>query len=553
MKVAIGYARYSTAHQNPKSVDDQTREIREFCAKQGFHLADVFFDREMSGQTDRRPGFQRFLAAMSSGAVHVVVAESLDRFSRDQEHSAQLNKRARFHGIEIHTIAEGLANPITIAMKAIMSELFIEAIRHQAHRGNRAKILDGQCAGGRAYGYRPVLDEYGRAIKGERVINPEEAAVVRWIYEQYAAGVAPAKIAAQLNAEAIPSPRGRHWKQNTLNGNRSRGTGILNNELYRGMIVWNRTQWRRHYETGTRRPRVRPESEHERVAAEHLQIIDEELWTRVKARQDRISIRRPSQATTRTQMDTANKTRRTRYLLSGLIKCAKCGGDMTIAGSGIKRYYCANAKEKGEAVCTGMSGIAKDVLERHVLADIKRSLMTEAALTTFATAFDRHVAQVTHDAGADRRAAQAELRKIRTKLGNLVAAISAGANVPSVVNELHAAEARKAELEKMLERMDCPAPSIPRGAAAMFREAIANLEGILGCSDLVVRASDALSDLIDRIVVTEIAKNAHEIEIVANYEFILDTVAPGAAAFLPTESSLKLVAGVGFEPTTFRL
>ena len=63
---------------------------------------------------------------------------------------------------------------------------------------------------------------------------------MRRIFEDYAVGVSPRAIAKTLNAEGMPGPSGRTWGPSTIHGNRQRGTGILNNELYIGRLVWNR-------------------------------------------------------------------------------------------------------------------------------------------------------------------------------------------------------------------------------------------------------------------------------------------------------------------------
>jgi len=57
---------------------------------------------------------------------------------------------------------------------------------------------------------------------------------VRRIFRDYAAGAAPRAIAVALNRESVPGPRGSAWAQSTINGNRQRGTGILNNEIFTG-------------------------------------------------------------------------------------------------------------------------------------------------------------------------------------------------------------------------------------------------------------------------------------------------------------------------------
>ena len=108
------------------------------------------------------------------------------------------------------------------------------------------------------------------------------------IFEQYGAGVSPKKIALFLNAAGTPAPRGGAWTASTINGNRARGTGILNNELYIGRLIWNRLTYVK--DPGTSRRRSRPRATRERVttAAPDLRIMPEALWATAKERQARL-------------------------------------------------------------------------------------------------------------------------------------------------------------------------------------------------------------------------------------------------------------------------
>jgi hypothetical protein len=80
-----------------------------------------------------------------------------------------------------------------------------------------------------AYGYDLFrgFDPNGEPVRGGRTIKAAEVEIVREIFARYAAGEAQRKIACDLNARRIPAPRGGAWSASTLNGNRSRGTGIL--------------------------------------------------------------------------------------------------------------------------------------------------------------------------------------------------------------------------------------------------------------------------------------------------------------------------------------
>lgn len=86
------YARYSTELQSSASIQDQVRLCRKLCTENGWQVVDVFADEAMSGASHLRPGFQDMQQAARDGRVDVIVAEALDRPSRDQEHVAALYK-----------------------------------------------------------------------------------------------------------------------------------------------------------------------------------------------------------------------------------------------------------------------------------------------------------------------------------------------------------------------------------------------------------------------------------------------------------------------------
>jgi DNA invertase Pin-like site-specific DNA recombinase len=182
-----------------------------------------------------------------------VVAEALDRLSRDQEDVAALFKRFHFAGIAIITLAEGQITPLHVGLKGAMNSIFLQDLADKTRRGLRGRIEDRKSAGGNSFGYDVAQSENAR---GRRVINETQAAIVRQVFEHYAGGISPKRIALQLNKLAIPSPRGGAWSSSTINGNRRRGTGIINNELYVGRMVWNRLTYVKDPESGRRRSRA---------------------------------------------------------------------------------------------------------------------------------------------------------------------------------------------------------------------------------------------------------------------------------------------------------
>ena len=133
MKVAI-YARYSSDNQRDASIADQMRVCRAFAERQGWTIAQEYSDHAVSGATLLRSGFQALMRDALNRRFDVVLAESLDRFSRDQEDTAGLFKRLTFAGVNIVTLAEGDITHLHIGFKGTMNALFLKDLAEKTHR-----------------------------------------------------------------------------------------------------------------------------------------------------------------------------------------------------------------------------------------------------------------------------------------------------------------------------------------------------------------------------------------------------------------------------------
>ncbi len=287
MTRAVIYARYSSDLQRDTSIEDQVRVCRDCLDHEGWTLSATYTDHAKSGASSLRPGYQKLLEDARRGEFEVLIAEALDRLSRDQEDIAGLYKHLSFAGVKILTLAEGEISELHIGLKGTMNALFLKDLAQKTRRGLEGRVRQGRSGGGLCYGYDVVreTDARGEAIHGARRTNETEAAVVRRIFDDYAAGRSPRAIAKELNARGNPGPRGNPWGASTIHGNWRRGTGILNNELYIGRLVWNRQRFTKDPATGKRVARLNPESEWIIEEVPKLRIIDEQLWHRVKRRQ----------------------------------------------------------------------------------------------------------------------------------------------------------------------------------------------------------------------------------------------------------------------------
>ena len=542
---AVIYARYSSDLQSETSIDDQLSGCSLYATRAGLRLTDTYTDYAISGGTlMNRPGMLALLKDAKKGAFDVVLAEALDRISRDQEDIAAIYKRLAHADVKIVTLTEGEVNELHVGLKGTMNALFLKDLAVKTRRGQRGRVEAGKIPGGNSYGYTIVrcLLADGSVTTGERELEPEQADVVRRIFQMYADGMAPRKIAAILNAEAIPSPRGGLWNASTINGSRQRRNGILNNELYIGTITYNRQRFVKDPETGKRVSRLNPEHEWVKTDVPDLRIIDDETWNKVQTIKSRYSSR------------TGNKRQTTKRLLTGLVKCGCCGGSMTIVNR--NRYYCSAKRERG--TCNSTVGIKAQDLEDRVLTGLKDILAgNEELIDMFVKEFKAEVTRLRKARGSRDRQLQKDLNKVNTAIKRCLTFITEGDGEPGLVRD----ELRNLELDK--KRIERDLSAITESAvidahpnmAALYARKVAELQSLLEDDSTKHQAMGIIRSMIDHVEVAEgTERGKPDVTLVGALASILAFTQNNTAALHEENGGrVLLVAGVGFEPTTFRL
>ncbi len=195
--------------------------------------------------------------------------------------------RFKFWGAELHTVHDGRIDDLHLAMKAVLSQELISEIRRRTRDGMRQAVKEGKAAGGLSYGYQPrlIYDEKGERIPGHREIVAEQADIIVRIFTDNANGKSPQQIASELNADGVPGPRGAHWRDAAIRGSRERGTGVLNNELYVGRIVWNRREFVKDPDMERRVAQSNAREDWVLREVPELRIVEDQLWSRVKTQQ----------------------------------------------------------------------------------------------------------------------------------------------------------------------------------------------------------------------------------------------------------------------------
>ncbi len=574
MKVAI-YARYSSDNQRDASIADQLRICRLHAERQGWQVAEEYTDHAISGASLLRPGIQALISDAARGRFQLVLAEAMDRLSRDQEDIAGLFKRMAYSDVKIVTLSEGEVTHLHVGLKGTMNALFLKDLADKTRRGQRGRVEAGKSGGGNAYGYDVVkkLDGNGEPVRGDRAINAFQADVVRRIFRDYAVGKSAKRIAFELNKDSISAPGGGDWGFSTINGNPKRGNGILNNEMYVGKLVWNRQRFIKDPDTGKRQARMNPEAEWISQDVPELRILDDDLWQAVKERQKAVKRNRSDESETDNHF---RDRRRPKYLFSGLTKCGCCGGGYAMISADL--VGCSTARNKG--TCENRVNIRRDRLEARVLGALRHNLMEPALFKQFCEEFTREMNRLRMEGRASIDAAEAEIKKIDRELDTLLNLILKGGAADCLNEKMVALERRQKALKAFLREAEEPPPLLHPNMAHHYHVQVDELYAALQEDSEAKRmvAADTLRSLVKDIILTP-ENGELQIDVRGDLAGILaisikgrksatasstetgtgrnlqtqKSRPEGAAVLCDLASQFELVAGAGFEPAAFRL
>ena len=438
----------------------------------------------------------------------------------------------------------------------MMAQMALKDLGEKTKRGQMGRVLKGRIPAGISYGYRVVATSDSEG--GAREIIPDEAAVINRIFSEYASGKTPEAIARDLNKEDVSGPEGREWSNTTIRGQNQRGTGILNNALYRGVIEWNRCSYTKNPRTGKRVARPNPPELWERAEVPHLRIVDDILWERVKARQTKIRAAQtqPAGIGIQDNDNPLNRTHRSRYLLSGLLRCGCCGGDFTIINK--NRFSCSTRKRKG--TCHNSLSIQRHDIEARVLIGLKNRLMAPELVSAFVEGYQEAVRQEQQNARTARAHIEKRKSDVDRKISGIFKAIEDGLYEPSMKDRL---EELKIQRDAIAQETFIPEPLAmdilqhPR-AAEIYGRWVGRLEQSLE-GENPFEAMELIRSMIDHILLTPNADgNALDATLYGSLAQILSVCNEISGTKKRPEDDasgrlLSVVAGAGFEPAAFRL
>lgn len=535
------YARHSTDMQQG-SVADQLFACRKLAAQIGAEVVREFSDEAISGQAmGNRPGVTALLHGARAGLFDVVIAEHTDRLSRGPTDSWSIFEDLKALGVRYLTVNQGEITFLHQGVATIVSAAFLDELGKKTRRGGEGAIRAGRFMGSTPYGYEipRVYDAQGERVRGVRAINEAEAEVVRRIFHDTANGASPQAIAQALNAEGVPGPRGGMWSASTIYGNPKDGLGILRNELYRGRFVWGRLKFAKDRTSGGRRRSHNP-AEVQRREAPELRIVSDEAWEAAQAQLTAKAIG---------PMGEGRGQRRPKALLSGLIRCGLCGGQMTRAGSGDALRCVTHTRDK--IACPNGRNPRYGLLEGRVLVSIQANLLHPDVVADAVEEYRRAMAEGQKAATRARAGISRELAEARRRQARLVAQMEEGMPWSAVAARHGELDRRIVDLQARLNAEPGEVVTLHPAAAGMYRKLVSDLHSALGDERGSAAGREAIRALVDEVrFLPREGKGQYELAIHADLSPVLASAEPmrdqkSGSSFQRSHKSDRVVPRVG--------
>lgn len=408
---AVIYARYSSHNQTEQSIEGQLRDNYAWAKQQDITVVGEYIDRAITGTRDLRPDFQRMITDAEKKQFEMVIVWKLDRFARNRYDSAIYKARLKKYGVRVVSVKENITdNPEGIILEGLlesMAEYYSANLSQNIRRGIRESIAKGHYLGGQPpFGYKTV----------DHKLVPDEktAHIVRYIFEQYASGVAKKDIVADLNAKGYRNKAGRPFTPGSFHS-------VLANTVYIG-----------HYKYG----------------GTEIDCVTEPLIDEKTFQQAQNQIIRHKHAP-------AAKSSAP-YLLQGKVFCGVCGAPM-IAGAGTSHtgqrhtYYICSARRDHHACAK--KNEKREALEDAVIDHTLRYILTPARAAKIASAvvaqFDREFSQ---DGVESLEKAIAQIDRESEKLVDALIEAPKVAH-PKIYARMETLEAQKQDLTVELARL----------------------------------------------------------------------------------------------------
>ena len=373
-KRVAAYCRVSTDREEQEhSFETQKTMYTEMIMmKPSWQTAGIYADEGITGTVaKKRPGFMKMIEDCRKGKIDMIVTKSVSRFSRNNLDCLMYVRELKQLGIPIIFEKEGIntiqvSSELLLTLFGALSQAESESISMNVKLGIRQSLKNGNVR----FSYKTFLG-YRKGVDGQPEIVPEQADIVRRIYNDFLAGATYLEIAKRLTEEHVPTMGG---------GNRwfsERIKSILKNEKYKGDALLQKT-----YITDPISKRVKKingELPMYYVENSHPAIIERRIFDRV---QEEIARRAGKKKVKQTGTKTELGRYSGKYALTELLYCGECGTPYrrcTWSRNGKKKivWRCVSRLDYGKKYCKNSPSVEESRLHNAIAAAITKKANSE--------------------------------------------------------------------------------------------------------------------------------------------------------------------------------
>ena len=373
-KRVAAYCRVSTDREEQEhSFETQKAMYTEMIMmKPTWQMAGIYADEGITGTVaKKRPGFMKMIEDCRKGKIDMIVTKSVSRFSRNNLDCLMYVRELKQLGIPIIFEKEGIntiqvSSELLLTLFGALSQAESESISMNVKLGIRQSLKNGNVR----FSYKTFLG-YRKGVDGQPEIVPEQADIVRRIYNDFLAGATYLEIAKRLTEENVPTMGG---------GNRwfsERIKSILKNEKYKGDALLQKT-----YITDPISKRVKKnngELPMYYVENSHPAIIERRIFDRV---QEEIARRAGKKKVKQTGTKTELGRYSGKYALTELLYCGECGTPYrrcTWSRDGKKKivWRCVSRLDYGKKYCKNSPSVEESRLHNAIAAAITEKANSE--------------------------------------------------------------------------------------------------------------------------------------------------------------------------------
>ena len=373
-KRVAAYCRVSTDREEQEhSFETQKAMYTEMIMmKPTWQMAGIYADEGITGTVaKKRPGFMKMIEDCRKGKIDMIVTKSVSRFSRNNLDCLMYVRELKQLGIPIIFEKEGIntiqvSSELLLTLFGALSQAESESISMNVKLGIRQSLKNGNVR----FSYKTFLG-YRKGVDGQPEIVPEQADIVRRIYNDFLAGATYLEIAKRLTEENVPTMGG---------GNRwfsERIKSILKNEKYKGDALLQKT-----YITDPISKRVKKnngELPMYYVENSHPAIIERRIFDRV---QEEIARRAGKKKVKQTGTKTELGRYSGKYALTELLYCGECGTPYrrcTWSRNGKKKivWRCVSRLDYGKKYCKNSPSVEESRLHNAIAAAITKKANSE--------------------------------------------------------------------------------------------------------------------------------------------------------------------------------